>query len=228
MRESWLRTDSRVRQTWAWIPATAFANCMTEQVIWRSLCLYPWGNNYLYHRVNANMSRNTWHTVRILFMSAVIIITSKGLGVKNIPDLVLRFCTNMWRLCLYDTKTILQSWKKSHPFSSLVDEAHIPFLSFSPISFWEYYKYLSDTCTMFTDPFFPDRYGVLKNVKSPYSTIIMSKVFEGKKKKKRISWGMKNLQFILQAKSQFPKIQRVVSKFREKINNPVKNKETDI
>lgn len=38
---------------------------------------------------------------------------------------------------------------------------------------------------------------------------------------------MKNLQFILQAKSQFPKIQRVVSKFREKINNPVKNEETE-
>ena len=36
---------------------------------------------------------------------------------------------------------------------------------------------------MFTDPFFPDRYRVLKNVKSLYSTIIMSKVFERKKKK---------------------------------------------
>lgn len=35
---------------------------------------------------------------------------------------------------------------------------------------------------MFTDPFFPDRYGVLKNVKSLYSTITMSKIFEGKKK----------------------------------------------
>ena len=39
---------------------------------------------------------------------------------------------------------------------------------------------------------------------------------------------MKNLQFILQVKSQFPKIQRVISKLKEKINNPVKNKETDI
>lgn len=55
------------------------------------------------------MSRNKWHTIRTLFMSAVIIITSKGLGTKNTPDLVLRFCTNMWRLCLYDTKTIIQS-----------------------------------------------------------------------------------------------------------------------
>ena len=37
---------------------------------------------------------------------------------------------------------------------------------------------------------------------------------------------MKNLQFILQVKSQFPKIQRVISKLKEKINNPVKNKLT--
>lgn len=165
MRDSWLSTGSAVRQTWAWIPAPASAICMTEQVIRRSLCLFPSGNNYLSHRVTARRSGNKWHTVWILLTSAVIIITSKGLGSKKYPDSVLRFCTNTWKLCLCDTKTTIKSWKKSHPFSCLVDEAHIALLSFLPYqyftfltSFWGYYKYLSDTCKMFTDPFFPNRY----------------------------------------------------------------------
>lgn len=115
--------------------------------------------------LTARRSGNKRHTVWIPLTSAVIIITSKGLGSKKYPDSVLRFCTNTWKLCLCDTKTTIKSWKKSHPFSCLVDEAHIAFLSFLPYqyftfltSFWGYYKYLSDTCKMFTDPFFSNRY----------------------------------------------------------------------
>lgn len=49
------------------------------------------------------------HSKIAVFLSTgrllIMIITSKRLGGKKYQDLVLRFCTNTWRLCLYDTKT---------------------------------------------------------------------------------------------------------------------------